>query len=414
MLTGASGSGKTALVAALLGRRATAEAPGSGSIAFPVFDADDFIGRSRTTAERVSGLRAMLRVVRSSGRLCFCAGQIPPDELRALSDGEPEVSWLWLTVAEPQRTARLLAVGWAEEQIAEHRDWLDQVGFEASCRCVAALELDGTDASPNWLADQVASWISTNLEDNSVPNYAVWAAEAPQCESLHQLAVMVECNPQLDYADLYHPLPFGPFDRLRTAVDKAQFERKVADIGEAVARLAPPAPGRAPPRVIDIGANGGAVSIPLACAGYEVTAVEPDPSFLELGRRACALAGVPVEWVQGGLDQSLLPGRQFDVALVLSVFQWAAQGGNALEEAGRALRSLTDRCHSLVFELGFNAGTSCFRTDEADQAKVLLKMLIDYTGYSDFELLSASELYPGQVRFIYCCKGRRPRASGAG
>lgn len=403
VLTGASGTGKTTLFASLARH----------DLPVQLIDADGYIGRSMTDADRQDGLRRLLDAVATAGRPCLCAGQIPPAELQALSAGT-ELTWLWLTAAEPVRQARLAARGWSAAQVQEQRSWLTGIDFDVACREVATECFDSTSLSPDELATLLAAWIDRNVKVDKIYDYSAWVQEAPRCASLAELADMIRRSPQLDYADLYHPLPFEEFGNLRTAVDKGQFAEKIATTLAAVSSVLPPPDGTRPaPTIIDIGANGGAVSVALARAGYEVTAVEPDPSFYELGRRTCSLAGVPVEWIKGALDTKLAPGRRFDAALVLSVFQWAAKGGEALEQAGQALRSITDRCDSLILELGFNAGFSCLRTTEADHARVLLRMLLDYTTYSDFRLAGWSELYPGQTRFIYCCTGRRPISGAA-
>lgn len=405
VLTGASGTGKTMLLASLARR----------DLPVQLIDADGYIGRSLTDADRQDGLQRLLGAVATAGRPCLCAGQIPPAELQALSAGM-EVTWLWLTAAEPVRQARLTARGWSVAQVQEQRRWLVGIDFDVACREVAAECFDSTSLGPDDLASLLAAWIDRNVSvnPNKISDYSAWVQEAPRCASLQELANMIRRSPQLDYADLYHPLPFEEFGNLRTAVDKGQFAEKIATTLAAVSSALPTLGGTRPSStVIDIGANGGAVSVALARAGYEVTAIEPDPSFYELGRRACNIAGVPIEWIKGALDTNLMPGRRFDAALVLSVFQWVAKGGEALEQAGQALRSITDRCDVLVLELGFNAGFSCLRTTEADHARVLLRMLLDYTTYSDFRLAGWSELYPGQTRFIYCCTGRRPLSGSA-
>jgi SAM-dependent methyltransferase len=67
-------------------------------------------------------------------------------------------------------------------------------------------------------------------------------------------------------------------------------------------------------RVLDLGAGIGRVTLDLAAAGHEVTAVDISPPLIaELGRRA---AGLPVRAVVGDIRVLALEERGFDLALV--------------------------------------------------------------------------------------------------
>jgi len=74
------------------------------------------------------------------------------------------------------------------------------------------------------------------------------------------------------------------------------------------------APGGAPARVLDLGAGIGRVTLDLAAAGHELTAVDISPVLLEeLARRAEAL---PVETVAADIRELALRQRGFDLCLV--------------------------------------------------------------------------------------------------
>ena len=79
-----------------------------------------------------------------------------------------------------------------------------------------------------------------------------------------------------------------------------------------LAAAAAPRGGRA--RVLDLGAGIGRVTLDLAGAGHEVTAVDVSPALLdELGRRA---AGLPVHTVVSDVRELALEQRRFDLVLV--------------------------------------------------------------------------------------------------
>jgi SAM-dependent methyltransferase len=79
-----------------------------------------------------------------------------------------------------------------------------------------------------------------------------------------------------------------------------------------LAAAAAPRGGHA--RVLDLGAGIGRVTLDLAAAGHEVTAVDISPALLdELARRA---AGLPVQTVVGDVRELALEQEDFDLGLV--------------------------------------------------------------------------------------------------
>lgn len=67
-----------------------------------------------------------------------------------------------------------------------------------------------------------------------------------------------------------------------------------------------------PPRatVLDVGGGSGAIAVPLAVRGYDVTVLDPSPAMLALARQHAADAGVDVGFVDGPVAgiASLAPG----------------------------------------------------------------------------------------------------------
>jgi S-adenosylmethionine-dependent methyltransferase len=74
-------------------------------------------------------------------------------------------------------------------------------------------------------------------------------------------------------------------------------------------RLASTLP-RPPARVLDVGGGSGAIAVPLATDGYDVTVLDPSPAMLDLARRHASEAAVDVRVVEGGVERidELAPG----------------------------------------------------------------------------------------------------------
>lgn len=92
--------------------------------------------------------------------------------------------------------------------------------------------------------------------------------------------------------------------------DREKWDRRHAGAGQEtpppstwlVTALATIGPRKPEGRALDLACGGGRNALFLATAGYRVDAVDISRAGLERGRRAAALAGIRVNWIQADLD----------------------------------------------------------------------------------------------------------------
>lgn len=93
--------------------------------------------------------------------------------------------------------------------------------------------------------------------------------------------------------------------------------------------------------VLDLGAGNGVASFALARNGWQVTAVEPDPST-EVGagaiRSLCEDTGIEISLVQACGERLLLPDAWFDAVHARQVFHHAVSLDEMTRESARVLR----------------------------------------------------------------------------
>lgn len=113
-----------------------------------------------------------------------------------------------------------------------------------------------------------------------------------------------------------------------------QYARRPAYPPELVTRIASLVPTGA--RVVDLGAGTGLLSVALARAGFQVTAVEPARAMLQALERAAA--GLEVQPVHAAAEATGLSDRGFDLVVLADAIQWV-DPARAGTEAARLLRS---------------------------------------------------------------------------
>lgn len=200
---------------------------------------------------------------------------------------------------------------------------------------------------------------------------------------------------------LYHPIPFEEFSSLKTSSNEQEAKRKLGLITNIINRYLEKDVKDI--KVLDIGANAGFYTFSLAKMGADVTAFEPHPRYGPIGSFIAEYKKLPVKWHSSAFKKSFVEGDNFDIALMLSVFQWMARGGKHLDRAVSRLKYISKVSETLIFELGYNRGNSCLRTKKFNHYAELVKLLQRYTRYNSFKLLGTTKPWGSGKRFIVLC-----------
>lgn len=219
--------------------------------------------------------------------------------------------------------------------------------------------------------------------------------------SINDIVRDLETQPIESSGHIYHPIPFPEFSHLTTSSNRKQVNKKFDLITKALSELRPD--GIMNLSVLDIGANAGFYTFSLAQRGAKVTAFESDHRYGPIGHFLAAEKRLPVTWHSAPYSPDFVIGQQFDVTLMLSVFQWMADGGKRQAEALDDLRAISGASRYLIFELGFNVGKSCLRTTKLNHYAELIRLLKENTPYIHFRLLGMTRLWKGAHRFLVLC-----------
>ncbi len=86
-------------------------------------------------------------------------------------------------------------------------------------------------------------------------------------------------------------------------------------------------------RVLDLGAGTGHLALPLAVRGLAVTALEPARAMLDALSEAARAAGLEVAAVHAAAEDTGLPARAFDLAVLADAAQWVDPARTGAEAA---------------------------------------------------------------------------------
>lgn len=225
---------------------------------------------------------------------------------------------------------------------------------------------------------------------------------------IEEIVSSIVSHPIETSGHIYHPIPFDEFDQLKSSTNSVATYRKWDLILSAL-----PFQTYSGVSVLDIGANAGFFSYQFAKLGAHVDAIEPHKRYHEIGRQISEYYGLPVEWFNEPVSTSFLRGRKYELALMLSVFQWMSQGDSNLDEAKSILRTISERSDYLIFELGCNWGTSAIRV-KGLAFKWIVDLLKSSTVYSHIAYLGTTAAWGQRVplvrifrkRYVFACSHR--------
>jgi len=218
---------------------------------------------------------------------------------------------------------------------------------------------------------------------------------------LQELAKKTKEQPIEKSGDIYHPIPFEEFAGLKTSSSKKAVEKKWHLIKSTLEKIYNEKITNK--KVLDVGANAGFYTFSFAKMSNEVTSFEVQERYSEITKVIIAEKGLAINWIDRYFDYAeKLPVEKFDVALLLSVYQWMAEGGEKLEYANRCLKRISEISDYLIFELGFNKGKSHIKTKQFNHYNELFKLIKSQTVYKHMKLIGKTRLW-GYSRYLVIC-----------
>jgi SAM-dependent methyltransferase len=214
---------------------------------------------------------------------------------------------------------------------------------------------------------------------------------------LRLIAEEIRNAPREAKSHLYHPLPFLEFQDLSNSSSQAATEKKW-DLIEKSLRSRVFYPDL---RVLDVGANAGFFAFRFAQRGSKVIAFEPHAHYVDTGERIAEATGLAVDWKQKPLEVTDLDTETFDVALMLSVFQWMSHGNERLDKACVELEAIAANTRVLFFELGCNHGRSAIEVN-APALPWLWRLLDNHTAGKHIGFLGTTAPW-GAKRYLFGC-----------
>jgi len=191
---------------------------------------------------------------------------------------------------------------------------------------------------------------------------------------------------------IYHPIPFPEFAKLRSTANEAAVQEKGRHVRAVLERRR--SLGLPYARLLDVGANAGYFTFSLAPMLESVTAYEPNERYSSIGQSLARLRTPNVDWRPRAFDEAEVGSERWDVALMLSTFQWISRGNESLPEARQLLRSLSERTSCLIFEIGLNQGASAITTEKRNHVAAIYRLLSDSTSYSAIRYAGRHRMWP--------------------
>ena len=220
--------------------------------------------------------------------------------------------------------------------------------------------------------------------------------------TIKEIVEEIRNNPIEAKGHLYHRIPFPEFDDLTTSSKQKGVDKKWQRILDYSRQLfGKSIKGR---KVLDVGSNAGFYTFNYANEGSSVKSYENHDRYSNYGKMIAEEKKVDVQWLPVAFTStSLTRDEHFDIALLLSVFQWMAGGDINDKEARDSLHSISKHSDYLFFELGFNKGKSCVRTSKLNHYAELIRFLTEVTEYKYYKLIAKTRIWGGYSRFLVLC-----------
>lgn len=220
-------------------------------------------------------------------------------------------------------------------------------------------------------------------------------------ETIEEVITDLEKRPIETGGNIYHPIPFPEFHHLKTSSNKTEVYKKWNMIEKCLREyISCDFKGL---NVLDVGANGGFYTFKLAQEGAKVVSFEPHTRYGPIGEYLVRHSNLDVAWFSRSFDFKVIQNKEFDVAILLSVFQWMAEGGVKMKEATKALNDISSICKYMIFELGYNKGKSHIKTNKLNHYAELIRFLKNSTHYRYFKLLGSTKLWKTGRRYLILC-----------
>jgi SAM-dependent methyltransferase len=220
------------------------------------------------------------------------------------------------------------------------------------------------------------------------------------------IADEIRSNPLERSGDIYHPLPFREFSQLTSSSSSSSAYQKWKLIRKTISMMEQSV-GTC---VLDVGANAGFYSFNFAKQGSIVDAYEPHEHYVTIGRKIVEATGLKVNWHNKPLEIDDIRSKHYDVALMLSVFQWISDGNKKLDQATNLLSAVAQSSKLLFFELGCNHGKSAVNTKEQPLLWIW-RLLEQATSPKHVSYLGTTSPWRGGKRFMFACSDDRVHQS---
>ena len=209
----------------------------------------------------------------------------------------------------------------------------------------------------------------------------------------------LKANPVEKTGHVYHPIPFKEFESLKTSSKAKSAYRKWNLIINAL-----PYQTFSSVNILDVGANAGFYSYQFAKLGATIDAYEPTPRYAELGQSVTKIYNLPINWHPIPLTvQSMSSGKEYDIAIMLSVFQWMSEGNTLLDQAKVTLQHIAKHSRYIFFELGCNYGKSAIKAN-GNSLLWIRRMLQENTDYTQITYLGSVRAWGFMgVRYLFAC-----------